>query len=463
MKAPKPTNEIERLNALYSYDILDTAPEKDFDDITLLASQICNTPIALISLIDENRQWFKSKIGMTESETERDIAFCAHGILQSEVFVVEDAQADQRFSSNPLVTGDTKIRFYAGSPLITPEGHRLGMLCVNDNTPRKLSPEQSAALQALGRQVVVQLELRRNLKELQLAIQQRELTEIKLKETHKQLMEASRCAGMFEVATSVLHNVGNVLNSVNVSSSLITEKIRRSEVTKIQKVADLIHEHESNLTDFFTNNSKGKRILDYLGALASYLSQEQKDILKELKLLTNGIEHIRQIISMHQNYEKSSGIFEKYKASDLIENAISLNGDALMRHNVGVQRDFAEVPLLLTEEHKVLQILVNLIRNAKDACVASKNQHKKIILRIAYEKEYTKILVIDNGIGISSENLAKVFCHGFTTKKEGHGFGLHNSALVAKELGGNLTVFSEGVNQGATFILELPNQKKASV
>jgi C4-dicarboxylate-specific signal transduction histidine kinase len=230
-------------------------------------------------------------------------------------------------------------------------------------------------------------------------------------------------------------------------------------VTKIQKVVDLIHAHGSNLTDFFTNNSKGKRIPDYLGTLASHLTQEQKGILSELKLLTNGIQHIRQIISMHQNYEKSSGIIENFKASDLIENAISMNSDSLMRHNVDVQRDFAEVPLLLTEEHKVLQILVNLIRNAKDACIASKKLHKKIILRTAYENEYIKIFVIDNGIGISSANLAKVFGHGFTTKKEGHGFGLHNSALVAKELNGNLTVFSEGVNQGATFILELPNQK----
>jgi len=180
MKAPLPKNEEERLKALHQYEILDTTPEQEFDDITLLASHICKTPIALISLIDENRQWFKSKIGMTENETSRDIAFCAHGILQAEVFVVNDAQADKRFASNPLVTGNPKIRFYAGAPLITADGHALGMLCVTDQVPRDLSAEQKGALQALGRQVVAQLEQRRSAKKLRQTITQ-------LKQTQEEL------------------------------------------------------------------------------------------------------------------------------------------------------------------------------------------------------------------------------------------------------------------------------------
>jgi two-component system, sensor histidine kinase and response regulator len=169
MIAALPPNEAERLSALHQYDILDTDPELAFDDITLLASQICGTKIAMISLVDSDRQWFKSKVGTTMSETSRDIAFCAHGILQPEVFVVEDAQADHRFAANPMVTGDPKLRFYAGAPLTTSEGHALGMLCVNSPVARTLSPEQSAGLQALSRQVVAQLELRRRTSELALA------------------------------------------------------------------------------------------------------------------------------------------------------------------------------------------------------------------------------------------------------------------------------------------------------
>jgi two-component system, cell cycle sensor histidine kinase and response regulator CckA len=166
MKAPLPANEATRVKALHQYEILDTGPEQEFDDITLLASNICKTPIAMVSLIDENRQWFKSKVGTTINETPRDIAFCAHGILQSEVLVVKDTHTDERFASSPLVTGHAKIRFYAGSPLVTADGHALGMLCVKDQVPRELSEEQKAALQALSRQVVAQLELRRSVAKL---------------------------------------------------------------------------------------------------------------------------------------------------------------------------------------------------------------------------------------------------------------------------------------------------------
>jgi GAF domain-containing protein len=165
MLPPKPANEQQRLAALHGYEILDTEPEAAFDDLALLASCVCQTPIALISLIDADRQWFKSKVGFPATETSRDIAFCAWAILQSDVFIVTDASQDERFAENPLVVSEPKIRFYAGAPLMR-DGHALGTLCVIDRVARKLSPEQLEALQALGRQVQAQLDLRRNLKRL---------------------------------------------------------------------------------------------------------------------------------------------------------------------------------------------------------------------------------------------------------------------------------------------------------
>jgi len=169
VQASLPPDEEQRLQALRRLEILDTEPEPGFDDITMLACHICGVPSGFISLLDENRQWFKSKIGTTESETSRDISFCAHGILLPDVFVVNDAQADERFAANPLVTGNGRIRFYAGAPLITPDGHALGMLCVTDQVPHELSAEQKAALQALSRQVVAGIESRRSLRELRRA------------------------------------------------------------------------------------------------------------------------------------------------------------------------------------------------------------------------------------------------------------------------------------------------------
>ena len=190
MRPPVPQNEAKRLKVLWQYEVLDTVPEELFDDLTELAAQICEAPIALISLVDEKRQWFKSRVGITVSETSRDISFCAYAITQNDLFIVPDALRDERFAHSPLVTSDPKIRFYAGAPLITPDGHALGTLCVIDKVPRELRLEQKQALRTLARHVVSQLELRRRSRELATVREKHQASEAELENLRAELAKA---------------------------------------------------------------------------------------------------------------------------------------------------------------------------------------------------------------------------------------------------------------------------------
>jgi PAS domain S-box-containing protein len=280
--------------------------------------------------------------------------------------------------------------------------------------------------------------------------------ETELEQTHRQLLDASRQAGMAEVATSVLHNVGNVLNSVNVSTSLIADKLRTSKISNVEMLAELLHEHANDLASFVANDPRGQKLPEYLAKLAGHLTMEHEKILGEIGSLVNNIVHIKEIVAMQQGYAKASGILEPLKAVDLVEDALNMNSSAVDRHEIKVVREFSETPAIVTDKHKVLQILINLIRNSKYACDDSGRKDKQITLQIRNGDGRLKISVIDNGIGIPRENLTRIFSHGFTTRKDGHGFGLHSGAIAAKELGGTLTAFSEGAGQGATFTLELP-------
>jgi PAS domain S-box-containing protein len=281
-------------------------------------------------------------------------------------------------------------------------------------------------------------------------------SEAQLELLHKQLLETSRQAGMAEVASSVLHNVGNVLNSVNVSATLAADRLKKSKVTNLGRIVTMFSQNSSNLGEYLTADPKGKLVPGYLAQLAEHMTQEHATAVAELESLCSHIEHIKDIVAMQQSYAKVSGISEIVKVTDLVEDSLRLNAGALARHEIELVRDFQPVPTVTIEKHKVLQILVNLIRNAKYACDESGRKDKRVILRVANGEKKIKISVTDNGIGIPPENLTRIFSHGFTTRKNGHGFGLHSGALAAKELGGRLVAQSEGPGKGATFILELP-------
>jgi PAS domain S-box-containing protein len=282
--------------------------------------------------------------------------------------------------------------------------------------------------------------------------------EAKVEALHKQLLQTSRQAGMAEVATSVLHNVGNVLNSVNISATLLLDNAKKSKVAYLGKAIAMLNEHAADLGAFMASDPKGRQLPDYLRRVSGELAKEQEQAIVELESLRQNIEHIKEIVAMQQNYASVAGVVETVKVTDLVEDALRMNAGALLRHEVALMREYTEVPPLNVEKHKVLQILVNLIRNAKYACDESERKDKQIKLKILKRDHWVCIAVIDNGIGIPPENQTRIFNHGFTTRKDGHGFGLHSGALAAAELGGTLTAHSDGHGKGATFTLELPLQ-----
>jgi signal transduction histidine kinase len=259
------------------------------------------------------------------------------------------------------------------------------------------------------------------------------------------------------VATGVLHNVGNVLNSLNVSTTVISNGLKQAKTEQLAKVAAMVRQNAGDLATFFSTDPKGKKIPEFLESLAQHSIAERERLLAEADALQKNVDHIKEIVAMQQAYATMVGIVEPLSAIDLMEDSLRMNSGALLRHSVRVVREFQPVPQILAEKAKVLQILVNLIRNAKYAADDSGRDDKLITLRVeASTPDRVRLVVADNGVGIPAENLTRIFAHGFTTRVGGHGFGLHSAANAAREMKGSLTVHSDGPGKGATFTLELP-------
>ncbi len=280
----------------------------------------------------------------------------------------------------------------------------------------------------------------------------------KLQEVHKRFVETARQVGRAEIATNILHNVGNVLTSVSTSAQLAEERVTRLKLESVERLANLLVEHQADLGTFLTQDERGRNALPFLNQLGKYLQTERQALLSLLGDVSRHTEHIGAIVKLQQHYARTpQQIFESVDLKELVEDSLRINQAALSRHHVKVEQNLAEVPPIQTEKHKVLMILVNLISNAKYAMDDVPEDERLLTVSLESSADGRIHLEIrDNGVGITPELLTRIFQHGFTTREDGHGFGLHSSALAAQELGGTLKAYSQGPGKGATFTLELP-------
>lgn len=277
---------------------------------------------------------------------------------------------------------------------------------------------------------------------------------------NNKLLETAREAGQSEIATNVLHNVGNVLNSVNVSVGLFEDRIQTSEIASLNKAIDIMEQHLSDLGDYVTGDERGKHLPRFLIDVSRKIAADEQELLSEVNSLRTSVDHIKAVVTAQQAYATGmSGFLERMSLKDMLEDALQINAASMTRHAVEIVREFDEIEPILSDRQKLLQIVVNLISNAKNACDESGHDSKLVTISLTRTDHDSAVIAVqDNGMGIAEENITRIFAHGFSTRREGHGFGLHSSILAAEELGGTLTASSEGPGRGATFTLELPYQ-----
>ncbi|MGG6298201.1 ATP-binding protein [Leptolyngbya sp. AN02str] len=496
MKAPIPPNEEQRLAELLRYEILDTPPETAYDDITQLAAYICQTPIALVSLVDSDRQWFKSVVGLPICETSRDVAFCAHAILGTSLFIVPDTHLDERFANHPLVTGPPYIRFYAGAPLLTFDGYALGTLCTISPEPKTLSSEQIRALTALARQVVSQLELKRShqtlnqeiaehkqsvaeLQRVQTHLQQelrdrkraeaeRKHMEATLKETQAQMIQAEKMSSLGQLVAGVTHEINNPINFIHGNL-----KHAEAYFQGLLYLLKLYQDEYPQLTEQMQIQIDSIDI--------DFIKQDLPHLLNSMQIGTN---RIREII-------KSLRTFSRLDEADLkianihegLDSTLMLLSHRLRpnenRPGIQVIRDYGDIPAFYCYPSQLNQVFINVLNNAIDALEADSSSIQGLApsdstnddVTLAFPclstitirteqlpQNHVAIRIADNGPGISQSIRSKIFDPFFTTKAVGRGAGLGLSIsykIVVENHGGQLTCHSEP-NQGSEFVIEIP-------
>jgi signal transduction histidine kinase len=278
-----------------------------------------------------------------------------------------------------------------------------------------------------------------------------------LRETQVRLVAAARLAGMAEIAANVLHNVGNVLNSVNVSVDLVGTRLRSSRLAGLARAVQMIDEHAGDLGAFLAQDAKGRLLPTYLRELARALEADHAAVTEELGRLGKSVAHIKEVVATQQSYAGTPRMVEPVKLAELVDDALRMNAGAQPRNKVTIAPDVARLPALMLDRNRLLQILVNLVSNAKHALDGLAPPSPCITLGATLiDGRLLRITVADNGEGIAPENLIRIFAHGFTTRKNGNGFGLHSCVLAAQEMGGSLIARSDGVGLGATFTLDIP-------
>jgi signal transduction histidine kinase len=438
--------------------------------IDVLAALSGATKVQVLSRNDD--QWWllapgpgEAPIPVAKAAQRRLLPMSAFAYAErtGEALLVDDAVGDDRFARDP---------YFAGVPLcsllvapISSQGQRRAMVLLENRLGRAaFNAQRLDAVMLIAGQLAVSLANAQLYESLEQRVQGRTR---ELEQAQAELVTSARNAGRAEIANNVLHNVGNVLNSINVSASTVRRTIANSKLAGLSRAVTLINEHEHDLARFFETDSRGKALVTYLNEVVRALEAEQQEALGDLDRLTSSVDHITYVVATQQSHAGPSSVLETARPEEMVEEALRLSADRILRCAVTVVRRYGDVPATALDKQRLLQILVNLIGNAAQAMELVTGPERQLTVATALVPNINgngarlRISVQDQGEGIAPENLKQIFAHGFTTRKHGHGFGLHSSALAAMEMGGKLTVQSDGLGCGAVFTLELPLKRQS--